>query len=379
MKKIICFLIILILSIVIVINLNKENNFINEKDGVIFALSLDGKNISSFPQGRNYNVEIDCTNATGIWLPESWQLSLKNIEGDIICNMDFKTRTDAHKLTSIVENETTLYRGNNNEEAGYRYVGANPNNYIWFNNELWRIIGSVPTKDNNGIIKNMVKIIRNESIGELSYDAKDTYSNFLSLWGDNTLYDLLNTYYYSSVSENHDGNGSVGCYIYKNKMKGNCNYKNIGILSTSYYGKMVKNVYWNIGEVNRITTTKQSFSSEILNQNVSGYIGLISVSDYGYAFSSTHHNLNMSDLYNYDINNWKYNNNNWIYNNGTEWTISKLGGNAGVRVNFIEITGEISSGSYDDSASVRPVVYLDSNVYVVSGNGEITNPYQISL
>ena len=34
--------------------------------------------------------------------------------------------------------------------AGYRYEGGKPNNYIWFNNELWRIIGSVPTKIDNG-------------------------------------------------------------------------------------------------------------------------------------------------------------------------------------------------------------------------------------
>ena len=26
-------------------------------------------------------------------------------------------------------------------ENGYRYEGKNQNNYIWFNNELWRIIG----------------------------------------------------------------------------------------------------------------------------------------------------------------------------------------------------------------------------------------------
>ena len=48
----------------------------------------------------------------------------------------------------------------------YRYTGANPNNYVSFNNELWRIIGVFPTDDGTGNIENRVKIIRNESIGE---------------------------------------------------------------------------------------------------------------------------------------------------------------------------------------------------------------------
>ena len=44
-------------------------------------------------------------------------------------------------------------------ENGYRYEGKNPNNYIWFNNEYWRIIGVFDSTSHGQSEKNMVKII----------------------------------------------------------------------------------------------------------------------------------------------------------------------------------------------------------------------------
>ena len=46
------------------------------------------------------------------------------------------------------------------EDGRYIYRGTNPNNYIWFNNEMWRIIA----KEKDGTYK----IIRNESIGNMA-------------------------------------------------------------------------------------------------------------------------------------------------------------------------------------------------------------------
>ena len=49
----------------------------------------------------------------------------------------------------------------------YRYIGNNPNNYITFNNETWRIIG---------VFDGKIKIIRDERIlnGNISWDYKKT-------------------------------------------------------------------------------------------------------------------------------------------------------------------------------------------------------------
>lgn len=52
------------------------------------------------------------------------------------------------------------------KQTEYRYAGQNPDNYVKFNNELWRIIGLVNTPEGQ-----RVKIIRNESIGNYCNDT----------------------------------------------------------------------------------------------------------------------------------------------------------------------------------------------------------------
>ncbi len=54
-----------------------------------------------------------------------------------------------------------------------RYIGANPNNYVQFNNELWRIIGVMKDIENaDGSKTDKVKLIRSESIGKFRWDNK---------------------------------------------------------------------------------------------------------------------------------------------------------------------------------------------------------------
>ena len=51
----------------------------------------------------------------------------------------------------------------------YRYYGANPNNYVTFNGETWRIIGAFNNVDNGtGNKETRLKIIRDDSIGKYS-------------------------------------------------------------------------------------------------------------------------------------------------------------------------------------------------------------------
>ena len=49
-------------------------------------------------------------------------------------------------------------------DTGYRFEGRNPNNYVYFNNEFWRIIGVFDENSHGQTGKNLVKIIRNNSI-----------------------------------------------------------------------------------------------------------------------------------------------------------------------------------------------------------------------
>ena len=70
-------------------------------------------------------------------------------------------------LENVVESGEGLYN-DKYEENHYVYKGLNPDNYILFNNEFWRII----SVENDGTLK----IIRNESIGEMPYDVAGSRS-----------------------------------------------------------------------------------------------------------------------------------------------------------------------------------------------------------
>ena len=61
---------------------------------------------------------------------------------------------------------------NNLKQTELRYAGANPDNYVKFNNELWRIIGLVNTPEGQ-----RVKIIRDGNIGGYSWDSSDLSIN----------------------------------------------------------------------------------------------------------------------------------------------------------------------------------------------------------
>ena len=53
----------------------------------------------------------------------------------------------------------------------YRYQGQEVKNYVTFNNELWRIIGIIPTDDGTGYVENRLKIVRQEKIGVTKWNG----------------------------------------------------------------------------------------------------------------------------------------------------------------------------------------------------------------
>ena len=106
-------------------------------------------------------------------------------------------------------NGTTNDEGFNKDE--YRYAGTNPNNYVEFNNEIWRIIGLVYVKTENGV-EQRLKIIRfggllgQKNFGNHSWDHKLTSigsslsDNGSNDWTDSELKDMLNGIYCESSS-----------------------------------------------------------------------------------------------------------------------------------------------------------------------------------
>ena len=323
------------------------------KDDVTIAISTDGVE-GTTPSSGAYINSATCSSGNVAWSDKYRRIEIGNLTQPTKCNLTFTKDTSSKILLKTeVESKTTT------NENGYRYSGKQPNNWSWFNNEMWRIIGSIPTCLNSSCStkENMVKIVRAQPIGGLVYDGPTANKT----WGTNTLYTLLNEYYYGAK----DATGAAPCYGYITSVFSLCNYEEIGIKPDDYYGKMVKEVYWNIGtvDVDSGYTVTQVFSLE-LSALALGKIGLMNSSDYGYAIGSPSTRLNE---YSYNVQS------NWIYGQGNESLVNSI--------LYINVDGLIykngSTGQFN--YLVRPVVYLDSNIFVIEGTGTESDPYIIGM
>ena len=142
---------------------------------------------------------------------------------------------------------------------------------------------------------------------------------------------------------------------------------------------------WNVSESYDLTalSVQNSYQNEIINsvetKIYEDEIGLMYVSDYGYAASPENWIIILSN-YDNDINR----NNNWLYMGLYEWTItpvSSLEAGAGGIYN-LNYDGGISSildtGGGLLPVAVRPCFYLNSDVTYVSGTGTQSDPFRIA-
>ena len=373
-KKAISLLAIVIFIIVVVIyNCNtSEKKF--KKDGILYALSIDGVNSTSFPSKGLYKVNVTCENAKGKWLYDDWKLSIENITGDVSCDLDFTTMEKSFLNIYIMGLVgTTQGIGQLVNENGYRYEGKNPNNYIWFNNEYWRIIGVFDSTSHGQSEKNMVKIIRDDVLSGLAWDKSDKND-----WSTASLNLLLNGAYYSAK----DGINSGYCYGLYSTVTGNCNYTKSGI-QDGYRG-MIANVTWYLGGSSSASSTADAFYGYERGSTVysgrptttTGYIGLIYPSDYGYSVlsSSCARTINL-DSYNVDACAGA----SWLYGKGFEWTVSPFSSSSD-SVFFVGNQGNFSGKNGAESTYVvRPVLYLDSSVYKIDGSGTLSSPIIVGM
>ena len=371
-KKVISLLAIVIFIIVAVIyNCNtSEKKF--KKDGILYALSIDGVNSTSFPSKGLYKVNVTCENAIGKWLYDDWKLSIENITGDVSCDLDFTTTEKSFLNTYIMGLVgTTQGIGQLVNENGYRYEGKNPNNYIWFNNEYWRIIGVFDSTSHGQSEKNMVKIIRDDVLSGLAWDKSDKND-----WSTASLNLLLNGAYYSAK----DGINSGYCYGLYSTVTGNCNYTKSGI-QDGYRG-MIANVTWYLGGSSSASSTADAFYGYERGLTVysgrptttTGYIGLIYPSDYGYSvLSSSCARTTNLDSYDSDTCAGA----SWLYD-GALWTLTP-GLSYRQNVFFFNNIAKMVQYGARYGYGVRPVLYLDSSVLLYDGDGSLENPYIIGM
>jgi len=210
----------------------------------------------------------------------------------------------------------------------------------------------------------------------------ETTSYGTNNYPDSDIYQILNTAYYNHI----DATGEDYCYTYQASLTGKCDFTKVGIQEE--YQKMVKEgVTWYLGG-NRSAVSAPDFynyertETQIYSGNtpsVVAPIGLMYASDYGYAapsactststgsFSSTNSTLGTTCAAQ-----------DWLKSNYYEWTIT-LHSSKSYYVFLVNHAGILSYSYVYAGYATRPVLYLDSSVYYLSGTGTQTDPYIIAM
>ena len=361
----------------------------------------------------------------------------KTINGKIIINKEFKTMTqsitelyanndkDANGITpdGLQKDGTGAYNiqnvsttnekynvkllGNipNNKIAdtetdaydNIRYVGASPKNYLKFNDEIWRIIGifNVYNVETNKY-ENLVKIVRNQSLGSYSWDTSENAINSgrgVNEWSQADLMYELNcdgsgntAYCRSDIAEGYLSNKTTGETKWYNGRdnKKNGTYEYSKNIKPSSIDKIAK-VRWNLGGYNTLSVSAlnmynaergtlhiSNLSDGITRTNTwDGKIALIYPSDYGYASTDKTCRNDMSSSIN-NVYNCK--NENWLFNSAIQWTLSPRSDS--VNLAFIVFSrGDVIFGGTNGGFDVRPALFLKSDIVITEGTGTESNPF----
>ena len=244
----------------------------------------------------------------------------------------------------------------------YRYRGGDSTvkNYVTFNNEVWRIIGIIPTEDTNGNVENRIKIIRDTSIGNKYWNTtKDTTTNSYNNWVTGTLNTYLNNDYYNTLTT--DAQSMIGTTKY---------YLGGYVNST-----ITSDVMWQY-ERKSIGASYYCGTNPIMQNDANKKIAIMYASDYGYASSKEC----TSNLYNYNGSANCITTNNWLDKSQNEWLLPQNSDYSSY-ASYVSSSGRVSiyDGVYDNEYAVRPVLSLSSNVKISGGEGTSQKPYQLSI
>ena len=291
-----------------------------------------------------------------------------------------KTMEEFIDTLPLVTNGDGLYK-DSYEENVYTYRGANPNNYVTFNGEQWRII-SVNTSDNT------IKIMRNAVLSDRQFDTTNGryqgssgYCNNSSygcnIWGStSTLYDT-NLSPITTLGREYNGTkytlptaeAPLNTYL-------NGEYYN-GLNATAK--SMVKeDAVYKVGVLYNNNTSMSQDMEQVNAAKWKGKVGLIDATEYVRAST----NSSCTGVYAYSYSSSCYNNSsshNWVYLNDIWWTLSPYSLSGSTLVWYVTSSGAFNSYTAYSSYGVRPVLTLKSNIQITGGTGTSSSPYTLGV
>ena len=276
----------------------------------------------------------------------------------------------------------------------YRYVGANPNNYVWFNNDMYQIIGVFDENSHGKTGQYLVKLIMANPLGAFSWgvynssNTSGTCSSYKNDWTGTTtgikanLNVLFNEYFAGSTNTSSTyGACSNWTYFYSNTNSRTNDCSDIvgygidssalnSIETTTWYlygsGTAQSKQNWYLCERGGNSCTganKGAYST-----STDAKIGLMYLSDYLYA--SSYYTSSDTTTQGTDY----FGNKNWLYK-GYEWTLTPYA--SASYIVWGVYFGSVSSNTADIPNSARPSFYLKSTVSISGGDGTFANPYTI--
>ena len=304
------------------------------------------------PVQLNGNNEYTYTNLTLGNHPISIIIRVRDTKGKFSIAYEKKIILSDLTLINYVKSQYTGTQGKNNiyyhdsslangaGDNSYRYAGASDsvNNYICLGSDattcpdanLFRIIG---------VFGDKTKVIRAKSAGTQIWDK-----NGSNTWSTSSLNTYLNGTYLTSL-------GTLADKIATTTWK-------VGGGSSTYLYDVPKTAYqYEVGSGASTTTHDAK-------------IGLMYVSDYGFAADQSGWTTKLSS---YNSNTSK----NWLYLGSTELTISRSSDDT-TRVFRVSSTGNVNYYLVADSYAVRPSFNLESSVKYVSGSGSMSDPVRIN-
>ena len=243
------------------------------------------------------------------------------------------------------QGENSLYYHNSTLTNGagdnsYRYAGASDsvNNYICLGSDeatcpeanLFRIIG---------VFGDKIKVIRAKSVGN-----KQWHSSESNTWSSSSLNIYLNGEYLTSL-------GTLADKIATTTWK-------VGGGSSTYLFDVPKTAY------------QYEVGSSASSTTYGAKIGLMYMSDYGFAVSPSAWSTALGNYANVRAKNW-------LYLGSTEWTISRNSGLPDYAF-YVYSSGYVTHNVVTLSFAVRPSFNLESSVKYVSGSGSMSDPVRVN-
>ncbi len=256
-------------------------------------------------------------------------VSVTNMNGNyeytpsIMCEENQNETLVSKISSSIVASGDGLY----NVNGKYIFRGENPNNYIQFAGELWRIIGL----DEFNNIK-IIKIKSEHNLWDDRYNSEYDEKFGINDFEVSRLKDYLDTYF----------------------------EKNNKIYGAKQISKITKHSVC-IGKAS-LENGSYNICDNVLDNQL---LSIITIDDY------INSSLDASCSHENSINCQNYN-----YLNLSGWTIT-ADENESYMVYYIDSDEGINKGRAYVLKAIRPVVTLNNNIIYLSGNGTKENPYLI--